>query len=259
MAIRFRTLARICAPLALLALAACGTKPAADNNLDSLDAELTGNSQAANRDPAMMSALQDQIMVDPALAGQANHDAVRPPQQPYSGATPPDGVAPLKVTDAIGVVGSGSAGAGKPPPAPSGDCRQCRIRDDSVTLGALARRQADKRISGCPHDLHYSTAWVQRLPADIPLYPDARVDEAAGAAGPGCSLRVVSFSTAASIQNVVDWYYGRITAAGYSAEHQADGGQHVLGGTRGGGAYVIYVQKRGDGRTEVDLVANNGQ
>ena len=71
---------------------------------------------------------------------------------------------------------------------------------------------------------------------------------------------MVSFSTAASIQAVIDFYYGRVTAAGYSAEHQANGGQHVLGGTRGrdGGAYVIYVEKRGDGRTEVDLVANNG-
>jgi hypothetical protein len=263
-AIRFRTLAWACAPLALpLALSACGPKPAADNNIDSLDAELTGNSQAANRDPAMTSALQDQIMVDPALAGQANNDAVRPPQQPYSGATPPDGMAPPKVTDAgsAGVGGSSSAGTGKSAPAPSGACPQCKIKDDSVTLGALAQRQADKRTAGCAHGLQYSTSWVQRLPSDIPLYPDARVDEAAGTAGSGCSLRVVSFSTASSVQSVLDWYYGRVTAAGYSAEHQADDGQHVLGGTRDkdGAAYVIYFEKRGDGRTEVDLVANNGQ
>ena len=114
--------------------------------------------------------------------------------------------------------------------------------------------------ASCAGGLQYSTAWVQRLPADIPLYPDARVDEAAGAANSGCALRVVSFSTGASIQQVLDWYYGRVTAAGYSAEHQADGGQHVLGGVRGkdGAAYVIYLEKRGDGRTEVDLIANNG-
>lgn len=257
-AITFRNLAWALAPLVL---AACGSKPPADSNIDSLDAELAGNTTGNSRDPAMMSALQDQIMVDPALTGQANNDAVRPPQQPYSGATPPDSVAPSKTDGTTIADGTGSSSGGsKPAPAPASDCPQCKVKRDSVTLGALAQRQADKRTSGCARRLQYSTAWVQRLPADIPLYPDARVDEAAGVAGNGCALRVVSFSTGASVQSVIDFYYGRVTAAGYSAEHQADGGQHVLGGVRSkdGGAYVIYVEKRGDGRTEVDLVANNG-
>ena len=257
-----RTLAWALAPLAL---AACGAKPAADSNLDSLDAELagSGNSAGNQRDPAMMAALQDQIMVDPALTGQANGDAVRPPAQPYSGATPPDSVAGAKPSDGAvtgGPAASASAVAAKPAPAPSGDCPQCKVRRDSVTLGAVARAQSDKRTSGCARALQYSTNWVGRLPADVPLYPDARVDEAAGATGGSCALRVVSFSTGASVQSVIDWYYGKVTAAGYSAEHQADKDQHVLGGTRGrdGGAFVLYVEKRSDGRTEVDLVVNNG-
>lgn len=240
-----------------LALVACAGKPAADNNLDSLDAELAGNT-ANSSDPAMRSALQDQIMVDPALAGQSNADAVRPPQRPYSGATPPDSVAGGR--DDGTVAGSSSSSGGKPAPTPSGNCPQCNVRDDSVTLGALAQRQRDRRTAECAGRLHYSTAWAQRLPRDIPLYGDARVDEAAGASDNGCALRVVSFSTGASVQSVVDWYYGRVTSAGYSAEHQARGGQHVLGGTRDkdGGAYVIYLRKRNDGRTDVDIVANNG-
>jgi hypothetical protein len=254
--VRTRPLAWLIAPLAL---AACGPKPAPESNLDSLDAELAGNT-ANTSDPAMRSALQDQIMVDPALAGQSNADTIRPPQQPYAGAIPPDSVAGSKNDGTMTASGSSSSGGSKSAPAPSGDCPQCRVRDDSVTLGAFASRQADKRIAGCARSLGYSTGWAQRLPADLPLYPDARVAEAAGAAANGCALRVVSFSTAASLQTVLDWYYGRATSAGYSAEHQADGGQHVLGGTRGrdGAAYVIYFQTRGDGRTEVDLVANNG-
>jgi len=256
-----RKLAWIMLPLAL---AACGKKPEAESNIDSLDAELagTGNSAAANRDPAMMSALQDQIMVDPALAGQANNDSVRPPQQPYSGATPPDSVAPPKPADpnATAANTGSSSGGSKPAPAPSGDCPQCKVKRDSVTLGALAKRQAQKSIASCAGNLQYSAAWVGRLPGDLPLYPDARVDEAAGATGNGCTLRVVSFSTGASIQTVLDWYYGRATSAGYDAEHQASGGQHVLGGTRAkdGGAFMIYLEKRPDGRTEVDIVVNNG-
>jgi hypothetical protein len=255
-AIRMRTFAWLIMPFAL---AACGGTPVAENNLDSLDAELAGNGANAS-DPAMRSALQDQIMVDPALAGQSNADAIRPPRQPYSGAIPPDSVAGGKNDGTIAASGSSSSGGGKSTPAPSGDCPQCKVKNDSVTLGALASRQADKRTAGCARALQYSTAWVQRLPADLPLYPDARVDEAAGAAANGCALRVVSFSSAAPLQTVLDYYYGRLTAAGYSAQHQADDGQHVLGGTRGrdGAAYVIYLQTRGDGRTEVDLVANNG-
>lgn len=252
----FRT-ALSCALLPL-ALAACGGKPAADSNIDSLDAELAG-SGANTSDPAMRSALQDQIMVDPALAGQSNADAVRPPQRPYSGATPPDSVAG-KRDDGTVAGSSSSSGGAKPAPAPSGDCPQCKVRDDSVTLGALAQRQRDRRTADCAGKLQYSTAWAQRLPGDLPLYPDARVDEAAGASTNGCALRVVSFSTGAPVQSVVDWYYGRVTSAGYSAEHQADGAQHVLGGTRGrdGGAYVIYLRKRADGRTDVDIVSNSG-
>lgn len=241
-----------------LALAACGPKPVADGNLDSLDAELAGNT-ANSSDPAMRAALQDQIMVDPALTGQSNADAIRPPQQPYSGALPPDSVAGGNTDGTVAASGSSSSGGSKPAPAPSGDCPQCKVRNDSVTLGALAGRQRDRRAAGCARNLQYSTAWAQRLPADLPLYPDARVDEAAGATNGGCALRVVSFSTGASIQTVLDWYYGRTTTAGYTAEHQANDGQHVLGGTRrDGAAYVIYLDTRGDGRTEVDIVANNG-
>lgn len=251
-----RTLAWLIVPLAL---AACGGAPAADNNLDTLDAELAGNT-ANSSDPAVRGALQDQIMVDPALTGQSNADAIRPPQQPYSGAIPPDSVAGSKSDGSVTASGSSSSGGSKSTPAPSRDCPQCKIKNDSVTLGALASRQADRRTAGCARNLRYSTGWAQRLPADLPLYPDARVDEAAGAADNGCALRVVSFSTGTSVQAVLDYYYGRATAAGYSAEHQADDGQHVLGGTRGrdGAAYVIYLETRGDGRTEVDLVANNG-
>jgi len=244
--------------LGALALTACGRKQAADGNLDSLDAELTANAANAS-DPAMRAALQDQIMVDPALAGQSNADAIRPPQQPYSGAIPPDSVAGTRSDGTVAAGGSSSSGGSKTAPAPSGDCPQCKVRNDTMTLGALAGRQGDRRTAGCARDLQYSTGWAQRLPADLPLYPDARVDEAAGTANGGCALRVVSFSTGASIQTVLDWYYGRLTAAGYSAEHQADDGQHVLGGTRrDGAAYVIYFDTRGDGRTEVDIVANNG-
>ncbi len=77
-----------------LALSACGRKAADQQDLASLDAELTGNAGGNVRDPALTAALADQIMVDPALAQSSNDNVVRPPTRPDTGAVPPDGVAP---------------------------------------------------------------------------------------------------------------------------------------------------------------------
>jgi hypothetical protein len=240
-------------PLAL-SLSACG-RHQDDSNLDTLDAELADRNNAANaKDPALVSALQDQIMVDPQLAEQANNDAVRPPGQPYASPIPPDATsgtrAPIDTKQLKHA----------PTADPKAGCPQCKAADGAVTLGALAGRQTDRRTRGCSANVQYSTGWANRLPADLPLYPDARVTEAAGSTSGGCALRVVSFASASPLQTVIDWYYTRATQAGYSAEHRTDGDQHVLGGTRDrdGGAYVLYVSARADGGSDVDLVANNG-
>jgi hypothetical protein len=243
--------------LSVLALAGCG-KRAAERNVDTLDNELIdGNAIGNARDPAMMGALQDQIMVDPSLAAQANNDAVRPPVQPVSGAVPPDGIA----AGSSGAISSASTSEKlKSTPAPKADCPQCTAARESLTLGALAARQKGGNTAACAGNMRYSTRWSQRLPGDLPLYPDARVAEAAGNDANGCSIRAVSFSSAAPLQKVLDWYYTRATNAGFSAEHQANGAEHVLGGTRGrdDGAFALFLTSRSDGGTDVDMVANNG-
>ncbi|WP_404338383.1 hypothetical protein AB2M62_05645 [Sphingomonas sp. MMS12-HWE2-04] len=236
-------------PLFLLlpiALASCGKDPEAV-----ADVNLSGNIA----DPALASALQDQIMVDPQLGQQANRDAVRPASQPYSGGVPSDAVA----------ANSNPVDASKllhaPAPTTAGkDCAQCKAGREAITLGGLAQRQKNVRTSGCAGSLRYSAAWAQRLPADLPLFPQARVTEAAGSEGGKCALRVVSFSAAQPMQVLVDWYYTKAVRAGYTAEHQLDGAEHILGGTRArdDGAYVLFLTARPDGGTDIDLVANNG-
>ena len=248
---------RLAWALPLVALTACGPKPSSGNGLNSLDAELAGNSLVDTGDPAIRRTLQDQITVDPKLASPSNKHALRSPQQPNSGARPPDSMAPDNVNATAGDASKPSrqsAGASS-----ARACPECKIKSESVTLGALARRQADKRTPSCARELRYSTTWALRLPVDLPVYPDARVDEAAGSGG-ACALRVVSFSTGASTQAVVDWYFRRLTVAGYAPEIQANRGLHVLGGIRSkdGAACVIYVERRSDRRTHIDLVANNG-
>jgi hypothetical protein len=210
---------------------------------------------ANGMDPALATALQDQIMVDPALGQQANGDAVRPPGQPYSGGVPGDGVAAN--TDAVK---HGELMRAPAPTPAEASCTECKASDDSLTLGGLASRQKDGRTAGCASAIQYGAGWAQRLPADLPLYPQARVSEAAGTDGGKCQLRVVSFSSPQPLQVMIDWYYTKAVRAGYTAEHQLDGQQHILGGTRerDGGAYVIYLTTRPDGGTDIDLVANNG-
>lgn len=237
------------APTILLSLAliACGG-PAQQNDIDALDEELAATN---GDDPLLASALQGPIMSDPDLRSKANADAVRPPAQPYSAPVPALDVAPA--SDA-------ADGALLHVPAPSGACSQCAVARDALTLGALASSQPNRRTSGCAAALRYSAAWANRLPTDLPLHPQARVIEAAGAEGNGCSLRAVSFAVSRPMATMLDWYYTRATKAGYASEHQTDGARHVLGGTRarGGGAYVVFMTERADGATAIDLLTNGG-
>ena len=41
------------------------------------------------------------------------------------------------------------------------------------------------------------------------------------------------------MQTMLDWYYTRASKAGYASEHQADGDEHVMGGTRGDVSRIV--------------------
>ncbi|MEY4269545.1 MAG: hypothetical protein RLZZ58_761 [Pseudomonadota bacterium] len=246
-----RTIMVIPAMIALsLTLGAC--RPATQDKaaLDPLDDGLT------NSDPAIKGALEDQIMVDPKLAGQANQNAVTPGNQPVDGRIP--------------AVAGGKAGAdaelaaakvaGKLMRAPDAlpmdeDCTSCDAKRP-VTLGAMARNQTG---GSCDAKLTYGNEWADRLPAAFRVYPRAFVKEAAGVAGGKCNVRVVNFETSASPQAVLDYYYTMARKAGFTAEHRAAGGEHMLGGTRGDDAFVVMLRQDGTGPVDVDIVASGGR
>jgi len=232
-----------------LALAACGQTPDERAAVDDLDNSITQiNGAASANDPVLQSALKDQIMVDPRLVQQANADTVRPPAQPQSGTVPPEGIADAAHKPVTGEV--------RTAPPPTGTCKQCAAARRALTLGALAASQG---ISAqCAANLAYSAGWANRLPAGVPLYPDAQVAEAAGADRDGCALRVVSFSSAASMQRLLDWYYTQTSNAGFRAEHQAEGTEHILAGTKKNAAFMLVLKPRAGGGTSVDLMADGG-
>jgi len=199
----------------LLALAACN-RSGDGNNLAEMDNSLIGN----GADPALTSALEDQILVDPNLVQQSNPNTVRPPERPVQAQYP-----------------AGSAAGGQAGAAAGGDAPM-------------------QSVCGVP----FSTGndYARRLPAEFPMYPGGRLTEAAGADRGACHARVVTFSTADPYNRVLEHYRSLAARAGFSAEQQARGDDQVLGGTNGDAAYYLIVTPTRTG-SDVALIVNNGR
>ena len=225
--IRAATIIRIAAMAGALALGACRDN---QSDLANLDNQIIGN----DTDPALTSALEDQIMVDPALTQQSNRNAVRPPETPTQGQYPLPQGGQQPGQRAAAVQGNGPGARG----------------------GAQAEMSADVR--GCGPDFDYNMRWARRLPAAFPVYPGSRITDAAGSDTAECRARVVTFTTADAPQRVLDYYAARAARSGYSAEHQRRQGDHILAGTGGGdNAFYLIVTPTGTG-SDVALIANNG-
>jgi hypothetical protein len=229
-------LLRAAALAASLALAAC-SGAGEGNNLASLDSQLEGN----DVDPALTSALADQISVDPTLANQSNRNAVRPPETPTQ--------APYPATQAGGATGRA------PAPARAGG-----ETDGQHEQLAGAARGEGGAACGSRVPFNYDLSWAGRLSPVFPVYPGAKVTEAAGNDQGDCRVRVVTFTAAAGFQHLLDWYHTRAVRAGYSSEHQIRGGDHILAGTNesDGGAFYLIVTPAGNG-SQVALIANKGR
>jgi hypothetical protein len=220
-------LSRSAALAGLLALAACNRGEG--NNVAALDNNLVGN----GADPALTSALEDQILVDPNLVQQANPNQAHAPQTPVQAQYP---------------AGSASTGGNA-----SGAAQAAHGE-----LASAAAPDGQPAPMACGQPIAYGNGWANRLPAEFPAYPGGRVTEAAGSDRGDCHVRVVSFTTADPYGRVIDYYRGLATRAGFSAEQQARGGDQVLGGTRGEVAYYLIVTPQ-QGGSDVSLIVNNGR
>ncbi len=225
-----RVLSSLLLGACLLGVAACGNDTSTDAKADKLDERLLGK---GNADPVLTTALEDQIMVDPSLANMANRSAVKAADAPMTAPVP--------------VETTGPSAAAERPATP--------------TLGQIAANQAAAardKFTGCGLDVDYSMQWANRIPADVPLYPRARVDEAAGSDMPGCKLRAITFTTPAPQRAVIDFYIGQTKRSGFASSTQVKGRETLVGGTRGdGAAYYVVLTPAEAGGTIVDLVLNN--
>lgn len=230
---RHLKLLRFTALAAALALAACG-RGSDEGNLAAVDAQ--GGNEA---DPALTSALEDQIAVDPQLAQQSNRNAVRPPETPTQAQYPAQG------GGAAAPAGAAAAGGAAGPAATPA----------SAAAGGGTGLAGNACLSGA--GFSYDLGWAQRLSPTFPVYPGGKVTDAAGNDRNGCSARVVTFTSGHHFQRLLDWYNTQAVRAGYSSEHQIRDGDHILAGTnpRSGGAYYLIVTPRQNG-SEVALIAN---
>jgi hypothetical protein len=205
-----------------LSVTACQRTPDEDQ-LSRLDNQITGN----QADPALTSALEDPILTDPALSQRSNRNAVRPADGPVQAQYPPGGKA-----------GRGSAAA------------------DHREMQAVAHGEG----TGCGARLDYDRAWARRMPAAFPVFPGARITEAAGNDSGDCRMRVVTFTSDAPPQRVLDWYRQRAASAGYTADQERRDREQVLAGINQSddGAYYLIVTPVARGGSDVALIANNG-
>jgi len=202
------------------------------------------------QDPAIAGALGDQIMVDPAMSG-ANGSAVAPGTGQVE--LPPQQRSPEAVQaarDEASVLAGGTLKA-----APAAQAGSASSLVESAATAAQVAQAAKATRTDCAQKAQYSATWAAKLPKELPVYPRGAVQEAAGTDRDGCRLRVVNFVTPVPLGEVVDFYYTKATASGFGAEYRKDGQDHVLGGKKAGGAYLIYMRKQANGLTEVDLIA----
>jgi hypothetical protein len=107
--------------------------------------------------------------------------------------------------------------------------------------------------SGCLEGLAYGNGWAAKLPADLPMHPSARLQEAAGHDGT-CRARVVSFTVLGDRGQVLGWYTERAKVAGYQIGRDDKGGDWILVGAKGNGAFSIIIGPPASGATPIDYV-----
>jgi len=206
---------------------------------------------AGETDPALSGALGDQIMVDPDMTGEQGA-AVAPSGGQIT--IPPQDRTPEAIEAARKQAVQVAGGALQPVPTPAKGGANALA--ESAATAAQVAAAAKTASADCSAKVQYSNTWAAKLPAELPVYPRGAVQEAAGVDGNGCALRVVNFATPVSVADVIGFYYTKAAKAGYGAEYKLDGSDHVLGGRKGGKAYVVYARKLDSGLTEVDLVAS---
>lgn len=210
----------------------------------------SGAEEANNqpRDPVAAAALDDPLMTDPDLTGPNQGNAALHGGLP-DGAIPPFKRSPDEIASAKL---EAERLLGKPIPAVPDAVSSVK----SSRLSGAATMQAVAQASGlggdCAGKLAYSAIWSARLPKPLPLYPRGHTLVAGGNDAAGCKLRAVRYVTPVDPGDVIAFYHASASAAKLPATRSREGDDEVLSGK----GYALFVRKRSDGLSEVDLVTS---
>lgn len=180
-----------------------------------------------NSDPAVAVALSRPIMTDARLEHDSNRDKLRPAEGAIQAMLPPG---------------------------------------DGATARELLRDRARALVtssfpvsSGCSWNVAYSYSWAARVPVEARLPTDGQTIESAGSDSTGCSLRLVTFSSAVAADAIVADYRKQAVAAGYAIGKAplSNGPGLVATRPRDAAILIVAAQTRGS-VTTVDLVTNRG-
>ena len=203
-------------------------------------------------DPALVSALADPVMVDTDLSSQNLAAAAIVAGGPPVIELPAIERTPQAIEAARDEARRLAGGSLKSAPFPEDG--------ESETAAGVTAAQLAASVRGvggtCPAKAEYAMAWSLNLPAPLAIYPRGHMQEAAGTDRDGCRLRVASFVTPVDTDEVVDFYYTRLAAAGIDARHWLANGVHALDGNKARATYAVRASKLENGLTRVDLVSN---
>lgn len=206
------------------------------------------------RDPAIMAALAEPLLSDPDLAAAQTATIL-------TGGGPAQGWVPLFGPSAQEAARTREEAAGQfdgpipPAPPPHEEQRWPQL----IPLPTAAMIAAQLPFAArCAGSLAYGFRWAADLPEDLPVYPRAQVQEAAGSDAHGCRLRVVNFRSAARVQDLADFYHAAAVSAGLAPQVTRAGTDLVISGEANGLTFVLYVRSLPGGMSEADFVTSGG-
>ncbi len=202
-------------------------------------------------DPAVIAAINDQILTDPDLSRQNEGNAA------LTGGI--DHALPL-VNDSSRAIDAAReearalvGGRDRFRRLPSAGERQVEIPLES-RITVTARAAYAGASQACVRSLDPGFIWAARMPAAFPVYPRAATQEAAGSDAAGCALRAVNFRTPVPLEEVLAFYHTRALHTGFTSTLATAGDESVLRGEYQGAFFALYARTDAAGLTEADLV-----
>ncbi len=202
-------------------------------------------------DPAVIAALNDQILTDPDLSLQNEGSAALTGGIDHALPLVNDSPRAIDAAreEARALVGGRDRFRRLPP---VGEPEAEVPLESRITITARAAYAGASEA--CVRSLDRGFIWAARMPAPFPVYPRGATQEAAGSDAAGCALRAVNFRTPVPIEEVLAFYHTRALDAGFSSTLAAAGDESILRGTREGASFALYARAGTSGLTEADLV-----